>query len=214
MVMRIRGLVLSCVERRIELGVTLEGLRASGWLAAPRVVLDDGVGSTRLERIHRGWRRMIREAASSDSDFVLMLEDDLVFGRFFLHNLSSWQPLHDLPPSRAFYASLYNPRRPFVIRRPEQRYLIAAPRFVWGAQALVLTPETARFIDQHWDSDDRNPDMRMPSIAARVTPIYYHVPSLVDHAPVPTTWGGIEHTAMDFDSDWRAREPAQLVHQL
>jgi hypothetical protein len=49
-----------------------------------------------------------------------------------------------------------------------------------------------------------NPDQRMPAIAARVTSIYYHVPSLVDHESVPTTWGGIEHSARDFDPQWRA----------
>lgn len=183
---------------------TLDSLSASGWTDEPHVVLDDGEGKTRLERIHRTWQKVIRRAAAARSDFTLLLEDDVVFGTWFRQNLLSWKLLGAVPPRRAFYASLYNPGRPFLVRRPEERYLVAEPRLVWGAQALVLTPQTARFIAEHWGTADGNPDMRMPQIAARVTPIYYHAPSLVDHAPVPTTWGGMEHSAIDFDPEWLA----------
>jgi|SRR5688572_16487825 hypothetical protein len=196
--------VMSCTERWETLQATLGRLRDSGWSEPPEVVLDDGEGTTRLERIHRTWRRVVRRAAEASTEFVLLCEDDLVFGSWFPQNLRSWPLLQALPGSRAFYASLYNPDRPYLLRRPTERYLVADPRFVWGAQALVLTPQTARYIDVHWDECPGNPDQRMPMIAARVTPIYYHVPSLVDHAPVPTTWGGMEHTAFDFDPDFRA----------
>jgi hypothetical protein len=195
---------MSCEERRAVLAATLSGLRACGWPDAPEVVLDDGTGATSIERIHHTWRRLIRRAAQASSDFVLLCEDDLVFGRWFRQNLASWPLLAALPGSRALYASLYNPSRPFLMRREADRVLVADPRFVWGAQALVLTPRTARFIDRGWDECDGNPDQRMPLIASRVTPIYYHVPSLVDHAPVPTTWGGMEHQSTDFDPEWRA----------
>lgn len=202
--MRFSTFVMSCPARARELTRTLERLRASGWQEPPEVVLDDGVGEQPIDRIHRTWQRMIRRAAESKAAFSLLLEDDVVFGRWFPHNLLSWNVLHEAPPSGALYASLYNPSRPFIIRRPEQRYLVADARFVWGAQALVMTPQTAKFIDAHWDTAPGNPDQRMPRIAARVTPIYMHVPSLVDHAPASTTWGGIEHSALDFDPDWRA----------
>jgi hypothetical protein len=201
---RFNTMVLSCAERAETLKATLRGLRAAGWSDAPLVVLDDGIGSQPIDRIHRTWRRMVRYAAEADTDFVLLLEDDLVFGKWFTHNLTSWAPLHRLAPSRAFYASLYNPNRPFLAKHEEDRYLVADPRYVWGAQALVVTPQIARFIDAHWDAAPGNPDMRMPRIASQVTSIYYHVPSLVDHAPVATTWGGMEHSAFDFDPEWRA----------
>jgi hypothetical protein len=196
--------MMSCEERRPTLNATLSGLRACGWPEAPEIVLDDQSGQTSLERIHRTWRRLIRRAGQASSDFVLLCEDDVVFGKWFPSNLRSWPLLRGVPGSGAFYASLYNPSRPFLMRRDEERYLVADPRFVWGAQALVLTPRTARFIDRNWDETDGNPDQRMPLIASRVTPIYYHVPSLVDHAPVPTTWGGMEHQSSDFDANWQA----------
>lgn len=204
--LRFSTYLLSCEDRAVVRAATLLSLRASGWRSEPVVVMDDGAGASRLERIHRTWRRVIRYAAAAESDFVLLLEDDVRFGRWFAENLTSWPPLQTLPPSGAFYASLYNPNRPFLHRDHGSRYLMAYPDSVWGAQALVMTPRTARFIDVNWEGGHGNPDQRMPRIASRVTPIYLHLPSLVDHAPVPTTWGGIEHSAPDFDPEYRARE--------
>jgi hypothetical protein len=204
---RFRTFVMSCAERHATLASTLSRLAACGWPTVDDVVLDDGLGARPIERIHRTWRRMIRAAGRADSPFVLLLEDDLVFGRWFSENLGSWSVLERVAPGGAFYGSLYNAGRPFLTRRPLERYLIADARFVWGSQALVMTAGTARYLDANWDSAVGNPDQRMPLIASRVTPIYYHLPSLVDHAPVPTTWGGIDHTAPDFDSDYRAAPP-------
>jgi hypothetical protein len=202
--MRFSTFVMSCAARAGELEQTVERLRACGWPDAPEVVLDDGIGEQAIDRIHRTWQRMIQRAAQSGTTYSLLLEDDVVFGRWFPHNVLSWKPLHEPAPSGAFYASLYNPRRPFIVRRPEERVLVADARFLWGAQALIMTPPTARFIAENWETAPGNPDQRMPRIAARVTPIYLHVPSLVDHAPARTTWGGIQHSAPDFDPDWRA----------
>src|SRR5512138_1151287 len=202
--MRFSTFVMSCAARAVELERTIERLRASGWPELPEVVLDDGIGEQAIDRIHRTWQRMIRRAAESPTPYSLLLEDDVVFGKWFPHNLLSWKLLHEPAPSGAFYASLYNPNRPFIVRRPAERFLVADARFVWGAQALVMTPRMAAFIAANWETAPGNPDQRMPRIAARVTPIYMHVPSLVDHAPARTTWGGIEHSAPDFDPDWRA----------
>lgn len=196
--------VMSCAERTVQLRLTIERLRASGWPDEPEVVMDQGTAERPIDRIHHTWRQMIRRAARAETPFLLLLEDDVIFGRWFVHNLRSWRLLTESAPGGAFFASLYNPNRPFFLRRPEEHYLVADPRFVWGSQALVLTPATARFIDAHWDTAPGNPDQRMPLIASRVTVIYYHVPSLVDHASVPTTWGGMGHSAADFDPDWRA----------
>jgi hypothetical protein len=202
--MRFTALVMSCPERASTLARTRQRLSECGWDGPLEVVLDDGIGQRPIDRIWRTWRRMIQRAGQLQTRFALLLEDDVVFGRWFCHNLNSWSLLREVAPGRAFYASLYNPGRPIIIRRVAERYLVADPRFVWGAQAIVKTPETARYIDTHWDSASGNPDQRMPAIAARVTSIYYHVPSLVDHESVPTTWGGIEHSARDFDPQWRA----------
>jgi hypothetical protein len=200
--------MLSCADRAAIRASTLESLRRSGWRAEPDLIIDDGSSEDRLERIHRTWRRVIRRAAAASSEFVLLLEDDVHFGNWFAENLRQWPLLARVQPGGAFFASLYNPGRPYVRRSAREHYLVAYPEALWGAQAIVMTPPTARFIDSHWDEVDGNPDQKMPRLAARVTPLYLYLPSLVDHAPVPTTWGGIEHRAADFDPDFRAC-PAQ-----
>lgn len=205
--MKFSALIMSCAEREAVLATTLESLTKSGWPDSPELVLDDGKGNTSIERIVRTWRRMLRRAGELDADVVLMLEDDVMFGRWFEHNLKSWPALRELRHNRGFYASLYNPGMPYLQRRPEQRCMVAFAGNLWGAQALLLTPATARFIDTHWDQAEGNPDQRMPRLASRISPIYYHVPSLVDHAEVETTWGGMIHRAQDFDPDWRAPQP-------
>jgi hypothetical protein len=212
--MKFSTFVMSCRERHHALAATLTRLSHTGWPALPRVILDDGVGERRIDRIRRTWRRVMQHTAAEACDAALLLEDDIVFGRWFVENLLSWAPLRNLPPSRAFYASLYNPGRPFIRRNLAEHYLVADPRSVWGAQAIVTTPATARFIEAHWDESDGNPDQRMPFLAGRVTPIYFHAPSLVDHAPEPTTWGGMEHAALDFDMNWRAAEGTPTRAQL
>ena len=201
---RFTTFMLSCKEREKVREETLSRLQATDWPDAPHLVLDDEAAPNHLARIHRTWRRALRSAMACSSCLVLLLEDDLLFGRWFAHNVLSWPLLDAIPPGGAFFASLYNPSHPFLKRRPDQRYLVANPDSVWGSQAIVMTPTMACYIDTHWDQGQGNPDQRMPRLAARVAPVHVHVPSLVDHVQVPTTWGGISHRACDFDTDWKA----------
>jgi hypothetical protein len=201
--------MISCRARGVTRGATLAGLRAAGWDVPLTVVLDEESGRTPIERIHLTWRRVLDCAAASAAAFVLLVEDDIVVGRWFTQNLLAWPPLAQVPPGHAFFGSLYNPALAYYASRPDERCLIADPRRAWGAQALVMTPATARFIAAHWNERAENPDIRMPRLASRVTPIYLHLPSLVDHAGVPTTWGGFSHRAFDFDPEWRGAAVTQ-----
>src|SRR5947208_3514862 len=117
--------MLSCDERREARRSSLESLEMSGWRDPPEIVLDDGIGATRIERIHRTWRRVVQRAASATTEFTLLLEDDLVFGACFAKNLASWPLLKEIQPGGALFASLYNPGRPFIVRRESERYLVA-----------------------------------------------------------------------------------------
>src|SRR6187549_355092 len=109
--MRFETLVMSCADRTSTLDRTVQRLSACGWDETLEIVLDDGIGQRPLDRIHRTWRRVIQRAGQSQAPFTLLLEDDVVFGRWFCHNLQSWELLQQLAPGRAFYASLYNPGR-------------------------------------------------------------------------------------------------------
>jgi hypothetical protein len=202
--MSVDALMISCRERADVRDQTLRCLAATDWGALPEVLLDDEAASSRLERIHATWRRALERASLSAARFVLLLEDDLVFGRWMRWNLESWPPLLRVGRGQPFYASLYNPGMPYRMRSPAERFLVAHASDLWGSQAILLTPATARFIAARWDDAEGNPDQRMPRLASRVTLIYYHLPSLVDHAEVASTWGGITHRASDFDPAFSA----------
>jgi hypothetical protein len=203
--MRIQPFVMTCAERTKALTATLSSLKAANWNQShPCIVVDDAQEQEPLARIHATWRRMVRLASQCDADYALLLEDDVIFCKWFTCNLLVWPLLKSTPRSSAFYASLYNPGLPFVSRNVADCYAVADPRWVWGSQALLVSVGTLRYIDRNWDKASGNPDMRMPRIVRPVTPVYHHLPSLVDHADTPTTWGGIEHHAPDFDCNWRS----------
>jgi len=193
--------VLSCPERREALRDTLASLRAVGW-PAPRVVLDDEPGPSGAERINAAWLRMVQNASRARSDFVLLCEDDLIFGHWFAGNLHSWPVLRS-PANGYFFGSLYNHGHA-KLSGGSERHWVADPFFSWGNQALVLTPKTACALVANWAKTPGAADVRMARLAGAFTPIFYHRPSLVQHAPGPSTWGAVPHAAADFEHFWRA----------
>lgn len=195
--------MLSCPERGETLRETLTSLQRCGWPLS-RVLLDDQQGPPSMERFNRAWLRMLGEAALASTDFVLLLEDDLIFGYWFAENLLSW-PLLREPANGVFFGSLYNHGHARLSGGSE-RHWVADPHYSWGSQALVLTPRLARFLLANWSKMPGNADQRMPRLAAAVTPVCYHRPSLVQHARGPSTWGAMAHEARDFELFWRAKE--------
>jgi len=212
--MHVSAFVMSCEERQVTLAQTLASLAASGWDSPPEIILDQEFGDSKLGRIWDTWKRMIARAARAETPYVLLLEDDVIFGGWFTHNVHSWRLLRGVPYNAGFYASLYNPGLPYVMRNESENYQVADPRWVWGSQALLLSTSTARYIDRNWHNLNLNPDLRMPRLVRPITAVYYHVPSLVDHAPAPTTWGGMVHSAIDFDPDWRQSEDRDTPRAL
>ena len=82
---------------------------------------------------------------------------------------------------------------------------VALSAGAWGAQALVMSRATVRYLVTHWeDLDIRHQDIRMAVLAGQVSRVYYHAPSLVQHRLTASTWGNGHHQAADFDLDWRA----------
>jgi hypothetical protein len=91
--------------------------------------------------------------------------------------------------------------------RATSTFAAVPPEQVYGTQAWVLSRATARYVLDHWDEIGGYPDIRISRLAGRVTPLWYHLPSLVQHLAVPSVWGGVPHTAPDYDADWRAPAP-------
>lgn len=210
--MKFETWITTCHERQPVLADSLRSLAATGW-PAPQILVDDtplGL-PTSVQRIQKNYRRLIEGVAASTADFLLLCEDDAIYGRWFAENLRSW-PLLRASHNGHFFGSLYNGtarENDRVVISRGHRYIAVEPLSAWGALALVMTPKTARFFADHWDQVEGNPDVKMPLLAARVAPVFFHVPSLVDHAQVPTTWFGSVNRAFDFEPEWRASEKGE-----
>ena len=135
-----------------------------------------------------------------DPDFILFMEDDLVFNKHLRANLLSWAPMVDALGG-FFFGSLYNPHVREVIVRPD--YFVAEPGAVYGSQCFVFSAAMARFYAAHWWEVEGMQDIKMSRLAARKATLYYHRPSLVQHTGRQSTWGGHFHQCRDFSADFR-----------
>jgi hypothetical protein len=197
--------MISCPPRAQVLARTLEFWRATDWGAEPVVEMDTGAGPDPVARIGQTWRRALAKSVEAGEDYCLFMEDDIEPNRFLRHNLARWLPLLSARPEGPFFGSLYWCNQPALSRLDRRAYLVAAPRAVWGSQAIILSRGTARYLVEHWDEETaRHHDLRMPRLAARATAIYFHVPSLVQHRPEASTWGNAAHQAPNFDPLWQA----------
>jgi ADP-heptose:LPS heptosyltransferase len=200
---RFEACVISCPERKALLDQTLQRLAATDWGSTPvRVERDTGTSTDRRQRMTRTAYRALRRSLRSSADYLLFLEDDLEFNRHLRHNLECWRPVRE---RRVTLASLYNPSLPELACDPAAHCSVVAAGSMYGSQALLLSREAVRYLVAHWEEAEGLQDLRMARLASRLgQPIFYHVPSLVEHVGVRSTWGGREHHARDFDPVWRA----------
>jgi len=177
---------------------TAAAFAATDWGAAFEEIIDDGACPDRVRSINRTWRRMLERAQAEGSEFCLLLEDDLDFNVHLRCNLSRWRPLARASADRPFFGSLYNPQRSYLLRQVAEHFIVAEPWGFWGTQGIVLSRATVGYVLREWD-ESQAADLMLARAAARVSPLYQHVPSLVQHTGHVSTWGGIQHAAADFD---------------
>jgi hypothetical protein len=202
--MKLAAVMVTCPEREPLRRQTLRNLAATDWEGEVDLAVDGGTGPDRIARIDAAWRDALGRAAAADADLVLVLEDDLDFNRHLRENLIGWQRLRGVGRTQPFFASLYNPGHPPMHTWIESRCHIMDPNACWGAQAFLLSPVMAQYLLARWPEVGGEPDIRMPRLAGRAVPVYYHRPSLVEHIGDVSTWGGRHHRAVDFDRHWRA----------
>jgi hypothetical protein len=205
---KIDAWMVSCDQRAAVRRKTLELLSSSDWGANPvRVHLDSAEESDQKARMVRAYRetleRSLEVSLESGSEYILVLEDDLIFNRHFRHNLQNWEPLRQ---GYLDFGSLYNPNaRPDACSVSGCFYL-SAPARSYGSQAYIFSREWVRYLVTHWEEETRGlADIRTARLTANASkPLFYHLPSLVQHAPVKSTWGGDYHSSHDFHPTWKA----------
>ncbi len=202
--MKITAYMLSCPEREPIREQTLASLKASDWNQAPRLVIDKATTGRRQDRQEQASFALLQRAHQEGPELILFLEDDLEFNRHLRYNLERWEPLAQLTAGAHFFGSLYNPNVGELERRPERNTMLARPETVYGSQAVVLSRATLGHLLAHWGEVIGMQDIKMSRLASRVTPLYYHTPSLVQHTGVNSVWGGHFHTARDYSPAWKA----------
>jgi hypothetical protein len=203
--LKLNAYMASCSARDEVRQRTIASLSATDWKGTLTVVFDDPSKRNPLERNNELLRRILRRAAKADEIF-LFLEDDLDFNRHLLHNLSAWVPLQRLLPDGHFFASLCNMGIPLLKSFPELAYSEAFPAAAVGSHAFVISQTTARYLLTCWGVESGpRADVRILRLAARVGPLFYHLPSLVQHVGIHSLCGGLFQESADFDKDWKSR---------
>jgi hypothetical protein len=194
----------SCLERTPVRRRTLANLARTDWDAEVVVVVDRAAFPTPKERGSDTGRRLLERALDGPGDVFLYLEDDLEFNASLRWNLEHWPPLAARAVGAHFFGSLYNPDILPATGRGAPTWAEVAVEHVYGSQAWVLAAATARYVLDHWDEEIGYQDIRIARLAARVTPLLYHRPSLVQHLAVRSSIRGRPHEAHDYEADWRA----------
>jgi hypothetical protein len=196
--------MMSCAERQSVREDTLRNLKHTDWDDDVVVEIDQSSAERRQERQEILAYRLLQRVESDGAECMLFLEDDLDFNVHLRHNLEKWAPLQRLGGDDHFFGSIYNPNIRVRSNEPTRAFFIAEPECVYGSQAFVVTRVTVAHIIANWQHIPGMQDIKMSRLAARVSHIYYHVPSLVQHRKVQSLWGGPEHWAANFDRTWKA----------
>jgi hypothetical protein len=229
--------IITCPGREALQEQTLASWRQTDFPGAPLIQLDTNQHERRQERqehnslaaLKAAIRALARERVELEApEFILFMEDDLIFNRHLRHNLERWPPLVDFAAAQkrdgttrpspqpspvptgegavrgGFFGSLYDCTIRELERHDAAHYFIADPEAVYGSQCYVLSLPLARYLVDHWWEVPGMQDIKMSRLAARQGPIYYHTPSLVQHVGVVSAWGGRFHQTRDFSAEFKA----------
>jgi len=176
----------TCPERQNTRAATLRSLGETDWRSDFRLVTDCGRGSPSLARMATTFVRALDAAASSKADFVVVVEDDVRFNRYFEHNVREW--CERIAPQSI--GSLYHSSLSAYVGN---QAIVAAPsawRALWTVAHLRSAEQLQPF--DRW--------LRRTAGSRFVI----HRPSLVDHVAHASTCGHPLHHAVGFDPWWRA----------
>ena len=130
------AVMISCPDRDAVREQTLESLTESDWADAHvHVEMDKTQFERRQERQEHTALMALQQGQELDADYLLFLEDDLIFNRHLRFNLECWAPLRQKAVS---LASLYNPGVRERERCAVESWLVADPDSIFGSQAFTL----------------------------------------------------------------------------
>ncbi len=180
--------VMTCDGREASLRETLMSLCASDWGEGPTVFRDrNRLADPRRSQTLTAWQALA-DALSRPWDRLLFCEDDVSFNRWLRHNLERWPAA----PVASLYGDAPDGRLPCDV--------------IGGSQAVLIAQEHLPVVLAAWDdfAPEVMQDLRIYRAAPEAVPfVPVHLPNLVQHRPVASTWGGPAHCSATFDPDWR-----------
>lgn len=202
----IQSVMISCDSRYKIREETLDNLYSTDWDYPISVVLDkDYISVDKYEEMLKTERQVIASfnalkiALLSDSDWIVFMEDDLIFNRHIKHNIMSWEPIKN---NYLNFGSLYTPNNNRCSIEEGEFYYKADCLKLYGSQFYIMSRQAVRWAVDHWHEEIGLQDIKLTRLS-RGKSIYYYSPSLVEHRPVSSSWGGIEHHAHDFNLNWK-----------
>ena len=215
--LKIAGVMITCPGRGLMLAATLKDLRQHEPDLPLHIQLDESTSGRRQERQAQNSLAALTVGLNKfpDANVLLFLEDDIIFNRHLVHNLQRWTPLRNLATSipgpqpsarKLFFGSLYDPNVREIRMVEAEHYFIADPEAVYGSQAFVMSRAMAEHFVAHWHSIPGMQDIKMSRLAAQLVSIVYHLPSLVQHVDVQSTWTTDNrfHDTKYFDRNFKA----------
>lgn len=216
--MNIALVIITCSGREKLLTQTLASLLSTdiGSDVHPLVICDTSKFERKQERQEHNSLAALEEVLVQnwEAEVILFCEDDIIFNRHLRWNLERWEPLRNyagsLRPGNAepsvkdlFFGSLYDPGIPELQMYEDKHYFVAHPNRIYGSQCFVLSRAVAEYIVAHWWEQEGMQDIKMSRLAARLCPVHYHHPSLVQHVGYQSAWGGPFHDSKSFDWEFK-----------
>lgn len=199
----ISAVMISCDERENIRNETLSNLKLTDWLWDVEVVLDkEYVGpsiTSRTERQTLAAYHALKKALDKKEPWIVFMEDDLIFNRYIAYNIQNWEPIKN---NTLNLGSLYTPNNNRCSVEDGKYWYKADCLRLYGSQFYIMSRLAASWAVDHWYSEIGMQDIKITRLS-RGKPIYYYSPSLVQHRPIASVWGGISHYASDFDENWK-----------
>lgn len=190
--------IMTCDGREKTLADTLASLKKTDWPDPPTVVHDTTRHpDPRISQTETA-RKILGIAEKSDAEYILFAEDDVFFSHHLAHNLANWLPLQNHAMT---IGTLYSARSDPA---DGPGYCHLPPWEIGGSQCVVIKKKHISVILSRWHQWpwEWMHDLRIYRSGPEV--IWSHWPSLVQHMPAVSTWGGPCHTSPTFNEDWRA----------
>lgn len=202
--------ILTCEPRKDVLAQTLASLEASDW--SGRVVVTKDSMATTAPDVYTRTMDAVKFILDdflfrdTEAEYIMFCEDDVDYNKHIEHNLMQWFPIAS---GTLDMGSLYNPNIHMMHADDARHMGVAHPEAVYGTQTIILSRKAVKAVCDTWMNYDKyQPGMFQDILISRICsangfPIYYHLPSLVEHRAVPSTYGGTKHQSIDFAPDFR-----------